>query len=112
LIGILPQTENCYVKHLFNIYSVDVDHKNDTSYEEALDYYNTKIQSYFKPTTTNLRSSISINRFLYDQFYKNNRKSAILFDMSNDIDNISVYFYNLKYYDNSFTISLYKYDTK
>jgi len=96
LTGLLSQTGSCYVKHLFNVYDVEVTHKNDTSYEEAIGYYHDIIQSYFKPNVTSIRSSIAINRFLYDQFYKNNRKSFILFDMSNDSDSISVYFYDMK----------------
>lgn len=111
LTEILPQTENCFVKHLFNVYSVEPLHKNDTSYSEALNYYNTQIQSYFKPNVSMMRSSISINRFLYDKFYKNNRKSFLLFDLSNDIDFVSVYFYDIKF-DNSFVVSLHKYDTR
>jgi hypothetical protein len=111
LSQLLAHTNGSYVKHIFNVYSISAYNKQTTTYSESINYYNNFIAAYFKNDTTVLRSSIALNKFLYSTFYTNNRKSQINIDFHNDLDYITVSFFDIKVTPENIVIRRYKYNT-
>jgi hypothetical protein len=111
LSEILPYTTGCNVKHFFNINSIDIISKKTLSNADSSSYYMNNMVPYFKPQTTVFKSSLALNRLLYDQFFTQHRQSLLLFDLSGDNEAISVYFYKVILGNTDMTVALFEYNT-